>query len=87
MPFPIMLLLTGLSVGLPIINNIFKFMTKAEKTFKKPGQGKKKRKFVVDAVVKAAVEGGAPAASTKKLAKEIGTTIDNAVTLSNSLNQ
>ncbi len=85
MPFPVMLLLTGLSVGLPLLNDLFAYMTKAEKTFKGPGRGKKKRKFVVDSLVKSAVAAGAPAAETKKLAKDIGATIDNAVTLANAL--
>lgn len=86
MAFPLALLFTGLQVGLPLINDLFKWMTKAEKTFKGPGRGKKKKKFVVDAVVKSAVAAGAPPAETKKLAKELSTTIDNAVAMSKMVN-
>lgn len=85
MPFPIILLLTALSAATPLMGDVFKWITKADKTFKKPGQGKKKRKFVVDAVLKSAVAAGAPTAETKKLAKEIGTTIDAAITMANAL--
>jgi hypothetical protein len=86
MPLPIVAILTGIQMAAPMLMKLFNWMVEGEQLFTKPGQGKKKKKFVMDKVTDLLVSTGAPAADTKKSMKEISKTVDNIVKLTKKVN-